>query len=209
MVVLGGKAHDAASARALLLDRTAQLRALAQSAVPMVPKLVEQQKNRFLDRWKEALALGASTVLPEIAQDRALTEATAFAIRIDVAEEITRLSSHLDEIERLKADGVCIIYISHRLEELKRVADRIAVLRSPAATMAAEAVVTQVKQVIEPIKERNPDVFDHLAQAGSELLELSRGVCAVDLRDDPLSGVCGGLVALGAESGDGVGVGHG
>jgi uncharacterized protein YicC (UPF0701 family) len=30
-----------------------------------------------------------------MAQDRALAEATAFAIRIDVAEEITRLSSHL------------------------------------------------------------------------------------------------------------------
>ncbi|WP_127357722.1 DUF5304 family protein [Actinacidiphila soli] len=63
-------------------------------------------------------------------------------------------------------------------EELRRlaeaVADRIAVLRSPAATMAAEAVVTQVKQVIEPIKERNPDVFDHLAQAGSELLAAYR-----------------------------------
>jgi hypothetical protein len=40
--------------------------------------------------------------------------------------------------------------------------------------MAAEAVVTQVKQVIEPIKERNPDVFDHLAQAGSELLAAYR-----------------------------------
>jgi hypothetical protein len=63
-------------------------------------------------------------------------------------------------------------------EELRRLAeavtDRIAALRSPAATMAAEAVVTQVKQAIEPIKERHPDVFDHLAQAGSELLAAYR-----------------------------------
>ena len=43
--------------------------------------------------------------LPEAAQDRALTEATAFAIRIDVAEELTRLNSHLDEIERLLKKG--------------------------------------------------------------------------------------------------------
>ncbi len=32
-------------------------------------------------------------------------------------------------IERLRAEGVAIIYISHRLEELKRIADRIVVLR--------------------------------------------------------------------------------
>jgi ribose transport system ATP-binding protein len=33
------------------------------------------------------------------------------------------------QITRLQSEGVAIIYISHRLEELKRVADRIAVLR--------------------------------------------------------------------------------
>ncbi|AEK63923.1 sugar ABC transporter ATP-binding protein [Collimonas fungivorans] len=33
------------------------------------------------------------------------------------------------QIARLQSEGVAIIYISHRLEELKRVADRIAVLR--------------------------------------------------------------------------------
>ena len=33
------------------------------------------------------------------------------------------------QIARLQAEGVAIIYISHRLEELKQVADRIAVLR--------------------------------------------------------------------------------
>ena len=32
-------------------------------------------------------------------------------------------------IEKLRAEGVAIIYISHRLEELKRIADRIVVLR--------------------------------------------------------------------------------
>jgi hypothetical protein len=48
---------------------------------------------------------GGGAVAPEAAQDRALAEATAFAIRIDVAEEITRLGSHLDELERLIRQG--------------------------------------------------------------------------------------------------------
>jgi hypothetical protein len=63
-------------------------------------------------------------------------------------------------------------------DELRRlaeaVADRIAVLRQPAVTIAAETVISQVKQAVEPIKERNPEVFDHLAQAGSELLAAYR-----------------------------------
>lgn len=63
-------------------------------------------------------------------------------------------------------------------EELRRlaeaVADRISVLRQPGVAMAAETVISQVKQVVDPIKERNPEVFDHLAQAGSELLAAYR-----------------------------------
>ncbi|MFN7052762.1 MAG: endoribonuclease YicC domain-containing protein, partial [Gemmobacter sp.] len=64
-----------------------------------------QQRQRFIDRWNEALAAGGpsatgNTVTSDMANDRALTEATAFAIRIDVAEELTRLDSHLTEIER-------------------------------------------------------------------------------------------------------------
>ena len=97
------KAREREGARLadMLLGHLSQLRALAQQAQPMVPHLVEQQRQRFLERWKEAMALGEGTATPEAAQDRALTEATAFAIRIDVAEELTRLAAHLDEIERL------------------------------------------------------------------------------------------------------------
>ena len=57
------------------------------------------------------------------------------ACRLLVLDEPTAMLTHREvellflQIERLKAEGVCIIYISHRLEELKRVADRIAVLR--------------------------------------------------------------------------------
>ncbi|WP_038498196.1 sugar ABC transporter ATP-binding protein [Janthinobacterium agaricidamnosum] len=57
------------------------------------------------------------------------------ACRLLVLDEPTAMLTHREvellflQIERLKAEGVAIIYISHRLEELKRVADRIAVLR--------------------------------------------------------------------------------
>ena len=136
----------------MLLDRTAQLRKLAASATPMVPRLVEQQKNRFLERWKEAMALGANSVLPEIAHDRALTEATAFAIRIDVAEEITRLSSHLEEIDRLIANGGELgKRLDFLIQELHREANT---LGSKSASLELTRVSVDMKVLIEQIREQ-------------------------------------------------------
>ena len=150
--LMSAREREGARLALMLLDRTAQLRILAESAVPMVPKLVEQQKNRFLERWKEALALGSSTVLPEIAQDRALTEATAFAIRIDVAEEITRLASHLDEIDRLLASGGELgKRLDFLIQELHREANT---LGSKSASLELTRVSVDMKVLIEQIREQ-------------------------------------------------------
>ena len=88
---------------AMLMDRLQRLRELAAQAGPLVPQVVQRQQQRFLERWNEAVgsANAGATVSAQALQDRALSEAAAFAIRIDVAEELTRLASHLDEIERL------------------------------------------------------------------------------------------------------------
>ena len=150
--LMSARAREGGRLAFMLLDRTAQLRALADSAVPMIPKLVEQQKARFLDRWKDALALGSSTVLPEIAQDRALTEATAFAIRIDVAEEITRLASHLDEIDRLLASGGELgKRLDFLIQELHREANT---LGSKSASLELTRVSVDMKVLIEQIREQ-------------------------------------------------------
>ena len=150
--LMAAREREGARLSLMLLDRTAQLRVLAESAVPMVPKLVEQQKNRFLERWKEALALGSSSVLPEIAQDRALTEATAFAIRIDVAEEITRLASHLDEIDRLLASGGELgKRLDFLIQELHREANT---LGSKSASLELTRVSVDMKVLIEQIREQ-------------------------------------------------------
>ena len=136
----------------MLQDRTAQLRALSALAVPMVPRLVEQQKTRFLNRWQEAMALPESKVLPEAAQDRALAEATAFAIRIDVAEEITRLASHLDEIDRLLENGGELgKRLDFLVQELHREANT---LGSKAASLELTRISVDMKVLIEQIREQ-------------------------------------------------------
>lgn len=44
----------------------------------------------------------------------------------------------------------------------------------PTAQQMVRQVVQQAKAAVEPVVERNPDVFDHLAAAGSELLAAYR-----------------------------------
>ena len=88
----------------MLQERIAQLRSLAHTALPLVPALVAQQQQKFLDRFAQALcAADPGATLAQAAQDRALMEATAYAIRIDVSEELNRLVAHIDEIDLLIA----------------------------------------------------------------------------------------------------------
>ncbi|HPH13376.1 MAG TPA: YicC family protein [Burkholderiaceae bacterium] len=136
----------------MLLERIGQLRTLASKAGPMIPKLVDQQRLRFLERWKEVMALTDGTVAPEAARDRALTEATAFAIRIDVAEEISRLNSHLDELERLiKKGGEIGKRLDFLIQELHREANT---LGSKSAALELTHVSVDMKVLIEQMREQ-------------------------------------------------------
>ncbi len=150
--LLNARQREGGRLTTMLLEHVAQLRLLAQQAVPMIPQLVEQNRQRFLTRWKEAMALTDSTTLPEAAQDRALTEATAFAIRIDVAEEITRLSSHLDEIERLLNKGGEVgKRLDFLIQELHREANT---LGSKSAALELTRISVDMKVLIEQMREQ-------------------------------------------------------
>ncbi len=150
--LMDARAREGTRLSAMLLDHIAQLRTLAQQAIPLIPKLVEQNRQRFLARWKDAMALTDGTTLPEAAQDRALTEATAFAIRIDVAEEITRLGAHLDEIERLiKKGGEIGKRLDFLIQELHREANT---LGSKSAALELTHISVDMKVLIEQMREQ-------------------------------------------------------
>ena len=150
--LMTARAREGARMATMLLERIEQLRALAAQAGPLVPQLVAQQRQRFLDRWKEAMALTEGSAPPEAAQDRALTEATAFAIRIDVAEEITRLNSHLDELERLiKKGGEIGKRLDFLIQELHREANT---LGSKSAALELTHISVDMKVLIEQMREQ-------------------------------------------------------
>ena len=150
--LLDARQREGRRLAARLQDRLQQLRQLAQDAQPLIPQLVAQQRQRFLDRWNEALGGAGTTLNAESAQDRALTEATAFAIRIDVAEELTRLDSHLSEIERLLKKGSDIgKRLDFLIQELHREANT---LGSKSSSLELTRISVDMKVLIEQLREQ-------------------------------------------------------
>jgi uncharacterized protein (TIGR00255 family) len=150
--LMSAREREGARLAAMLLGHLKQLRSLAKQAEPLVPQLVEQQRTRFLERWKEAMALAEGTSPPEAAQDRALTEATSFAIRIDVAEELMRLGSHIDEIERLVTKGGEIgKRLDFLIQELHREANTMG---SKSAALELTHISVGMKVLIEQMREQ-------------------------------------------------------
>src|SRR6478735_6512477 len=150
--LLAAREREGARLATMLLGHLKQLRALAEQARPLIPQLVEQLRTRFLERWKEAMALGEGAATPEAAQDRALSEATAYAIRIDVAEELTRLAAHLDEIERLITKGGEVgKRLDFLIQELHREANT---LGSKSAALELTRISVDMKVLIEQMREQ-------------------------------------------------------
>jgi uncharacterized protein (TIGR00255 family) len=152
------RAREGARLAAILGERVAHLRSLATAAEPLVPAAVARQQLRFVERWNEALERvgAAATVAHEAITERALNEAAAYAIRIDVAEELARLRSHLDEIARLLDKGG---EIGKRLEfliqELLREANT---LGSKSTSIEMTAVSVDMKVAIEQLREQVQNV---------------------------------------------------
>jgi uncharacterized protein (TIGR00255 family) len=138
----------------VLLERIEHLRSLAERAVPLVPAAVKRQEQKFLDRWEDALKqVGAEqTISRQALQERAINEAAAFAIRIDVAEEVARLRAHIDEMGRLlKAGGEVGKRLDFLIQELLREANTLA---SKASSLELTNVSVEMKVVIEQLREQ-------------------------------------------------------
>lgn len=139
---------------AILLERIDGLRRLAAQAAPLVPEVVARQRERFLQRWNEALqASGAALSVPaEALQERALNEAAAHAVRLDVDEELSRLNAHLDEITRLlRTGGEIGKRLDFLIQELHREANT---LGSKSGALELTQVSVEMKVLIEQMREQ-------------------------------------------------------
>jgi ribose transport system ATP-binding protein len=150
-----------------------------------VPVSLLSQADRSLVAIARALVLDVDLLV--------LDEPTATLPESDV-------SRLFEVLERLRERGLGIIYVSHRLDEIFRVADRVTVLRDGARVATAAVGETTGPELVKMIVGQEPSkVFRHApAPSASPLVELdaveTRGVGPVSF--DVAPGEMVGLVGL-------------
>ena len=125
-------------------ERIAGMRELVARATPRMPEVIAEYQERLCTRLREAAAT--------LDEDRIRQEVALFAQRIDVAEELSRLIAHLDEVERiLKAGGAAGKRLDFLMQELNREANTLA---SKSAATDITGIAMEMKVLIEQMREQ-------------------------------------------------------
>ncbi len=146
--------REGATLEAMLLSRISDIEAIVTRITPLVPQAIEQFRQKAIERMREALgeAIGDGATLPTDLQDRIRQEVTLYGIRVDVAEELTRLSGHLTETRAiLKKGGQVGKRLDFMMQELNREANT---LGSKAAVRELSEASMQMKLLIEQMREQ-------------------------------------------------------
>ena len=91
------RGREGAKLAAILLGKVGEMRRQLTGVAPLVPEAVAAHRARLAERLREVLDAGV--------EERVRAEVALFAAKSDVDEEITRLATHLDEVERVLAKG--------------------------------------------------------------------------------------------------------
>jgi len=91
-------------------------------------------------------------------------------------------TEHLfSQVERLKREGVSFIYISHRLDEIARIADRVLVLRDGQLVASHPTAQVPVKTLVEAMVGRSLDrMFPSITEPGDREVLAVEGLSAPD-----------------------------
>ncbi len=128
----------------MIRERVARMRELVAVATPRMPAIITEYQDKLTARLRDAVAT--------LDDDRIRQEVALFAQRIDVAEELNRLATPLDEVERiLKTGGAAGKRLDFLMQELNREANTLA-SKSPATDITAIAM--EMKVMIEQMREQ-------------------------------------------------------
>ncbi|WP_298394861.1 YicC/YloC family endoribonuclease [uncultured Azonexus sp.] len=129
------RGREGAKLAQTIVDRVGAMRRIVGDVAPRIPEAQALFTEKLRQRLLEALG--------NASDDRILQEVAVFATRIDVAEELSRLTTHLDEVERvLKAGGACGKRLDFLMQELNREAN----------TLASKSAITEVSQAAMELK---------------------------------------------------------
>lgn len=127
-----------------LLQRVAQIEALRISVAPHIPAAIANQEEKMRARLREAL--GSED------DERVRQEITLYASKIDVDEELSRLHSHLTEIQRILAKGGAVgKRLDFLMQELNREANT---LGSKSVDAEVSRTAMEIKILIEQMREQ-------------------------------------------------------
>lgn len=127
-----------------MLERIAKIEAIVTDVQPRLPAIVAAYDDKLKQRLVEALGSADD--------DRVRQEVALFAQKIDVAEEITRLSTHLVELRRiLKTGGAVGKRLDFLMQELHREANT---LGSKSVAVETSQASLELKVLIEQMREQ-------------------------------------------------------
>lgn len=132
-----------------IVDRVNAMRDIVHRVAPRIPEAQAVYTEKLRQRLTEALG-GAN-------DERVLQEVAVFATRIDVAEELSRLTTHLDEVERvLKQGGACGKRLDFLMQELNREANTLgsksAITEVSQASMELKLLIEQMREQIQNLE---------------------------------------------------------
>lgn len=128
-----------------IAERTAQMRKRVQALEPLLPEALAAYERKLTERLREALA-------GTLDADRMRAEVALFAQKSDVEEELTRLRTHLDEVDRtLAKGGAAGKRLDFLAQELNREANTLA---AKSASQAISDCALELKLLVEQIREQ-------------------------------------------------------
>ncbi len=142
--LVASRKREGAKLADVIRDRVALMRGLVERAAPLVPGQVADYQERLSTRLRDAAA--------SLDEERIRQEVAVFAQRVDVAEELARLSTHLDEVARiLSAGGTAGKRLDFLMQELNREANT---LGSKSFSSDLTSIAVEMKLYIEQMREQ-------------------------------------------------------
>lgn len=128
----------------MIRERVARMRARLVELAPLIPEAIAAYEEKLAAKLREVLATAE--------EERIRQEIALFGVRIDVAEELSRLAAHLDEIDRaLTAGGSLGKRLDFLMQELNREANT---LGSKSVSKELSIAVLEFKVLIEQMREQ-------------------------------------------------------
>jgi len=139
------RAREGEKLSQMLMERLNGIDALVKQVTPLIPQLVAAYQEKLTVKLTDAFALAGT-------DERIKQEVVLFASRIDVAEELNRLSTHVTEVKRvLKGGGTVGKRLDFLMQELNREANT---LGSKSVSSDATNVSVELKVLIEQMREQ-------------------------------------------------------